>query len=197
MQQHPPCSVVPAQVVKLQIRLCTVKLGMPYVLTKPKTNNNNPNTKPNRGLTFRSIFRLHLRFAQMGTSATAIAYQLTDLHYECQRMQKTSIRSDAFSNFGSTRLVAEHAQWKRKMWPITKASVSTRHQKFLWTPGSVPKHNIRINGKRMNSVSCEPAGKHSEKLQRCLNFARQELPLCGSCNYQPCAQQEGIMAEIR
>ena len=28
-------------------------------------------------------------------------------------------------------------------------------------------------------LRCEPAGKLSEMLQRCLNFERQELPLCG------------------
>ena len=84
-----------------------------------------------------------------------------------------------------------------EVWPITKASVSTRHQKFLWTPGSMPKQTIWIKAKCWIQLWCEPAGKLSEMLQSCLIFARQELPLCGTCNYQPCAQQEGIMARIK
>ena len=84
-----------------------------------------------------------------------------------------------------------------EVWPITKASVSTRHQKFLWTPGSMPKQTKWIKAKCWIRFWCEPAGKLSEMLQSCLNFARQELPLCGTCNYQPCAMQEGIMARIR
>ena len=74
-----------------------------------------------------------------------------------------------------------------EVWPITKASVSTRHQKFLWTPGSMPKQTIWIKAKCWIHLWYEFAGKLSEMLQRCLNFARQELPLCGTCNYQPCA----------
>ena len=72
-----------------------------------------------------------------------------------------------------------------------------RQQKFLWSPRSLPKQSDLIMAKSWIRFWCEPAGKLLEMLQSCLNFARQELPLCGTCNYQPCAQQEGIMARMK
>ena len=43
-------------------------------------------------------------------------YNWLDIKYEGQRMQWTSIRSDAFSFIlGSTGLVVEHARWKEKV----------------------------------------------------------------------------------
>ena len=120
----------------------------------------------------------------------------SDTKYYDQRLLRMSIRSDAFSFIlSSTGLVVEHAN-VLKCGPLQRPAFPRWPQKFLWTPGSLPKQSDLNYGKSWIRLS-EPAGKHWEKLQRCLNFARQELALCGTCNYQPCAQQEGITARMK
>ena len=110
-------------------------------------------------------------------------------------MQRKSIRSDAFSFIlGSTGLVVEHAN-VLKCGPLLGQHFHVA-SKVLVDARELAKAKRFNYGKSWIRL-CEPAGKHWEKLQRCLSFIRQELPLCGTCNYQPCAQQEGIMARIR
>ena len=92
--------------------------------------------------------------------------------------------------FGRTCIVEKgHGPLHRPAFPRGNKSSCGR-------PGACQSKAIWIMAKSWIRLS-EPAGKHWEKLQRRLNFARQELPLCGTCNYQSCAQQEGIMARIR
>ena len=98
---------------------------------------------------------------------------------------------------GSTGLVVEHAMWKKVMARYiglrfhAASKVLVVAQELAKAKRSELKQNAEFR------FRCEPAGKLSEMLQSCLIFVRQELPLCGACNYQPCAQQEGIMARIR
>ena len=102
----------------------------------------------------------------------------------------------SFLVLGSTGLAVEHAQWKKDLARYIGLRFHAA-SKVLVDARELAKAKRFELWQKLNSVTCEPAGKHSEKLQRCLNFARQELPLCGTCNYQPCAQQEGIMAGIK
>ena len=85
---------------------------------------------------------------------------------------------------------------KKRSWPDTRPAFP-RGNKVLVVAQELAKAKQSELWQKLNSMLCEPAGKPLEMLQSCLNFARQELPLCGTCNYQPCAMQEGIMARIR
>ena len=106
-------------------------------------------------------------------------------------MRWTSIRSYAFSFIlGSTGLVVEHAGGKKRSWPNTRPAFP-RGNKSSCGRQELAKAKRSELWQKLNSMVCEPAGKPLEMLQSCLNFARQELPLCGTCNYQPCAMQEG------
>ena len=51
MQQHPPCSVITAQEVKLQINYVQSSKGCRYINQIRETQQQNP--KPDRRLTFR------------------------------------------------------------------------------------------------------------------------------------------------
>ena len=86
---------------------------------------------------------------------------------------------------------------KKRSWPDTRPAFPRGNKSSCGRPGACQSKAIWIKAKCWIQFGCELAGKHWEKLQSCLIFVRQELPLCDSCNYQPCAQQEGIMARIR
>ena len=115
-----------------------------------------------------------------------------------RRMQCKSIRSDAFSFcFRLDWACGRTCKVERKgLGPILGQRFHAA-TKVLVVAQEIAKAKRSELWQKLNSVLCEPAGKPLEMLQSCLNFARQELPLCGTCNYQPCAMQEGIMARIR
>ena len=81
--------------------------------------------------------------------------------------------------------------------PLHRPAFPRGNKSSCGRPGACQSKAILIMAKSEFRFWCEPAGKLSEMLQSCLIFVRQELPLCGACNYQPCAQQEGIMAGMK
>ena len=109
-------------------------------------------------------------------------------------MNINSVGCTRLQVLGSTGLAVEHAQWKKdlaryiglRFHAASKVLVDAREL------AKAKRYELKQNAEFNFGVN-----PLSEMLQRCLNFARQELPLCGTCNYQPCAMQEGIMARIR
>ena len=115
MQQHPPCSVITAQEVKLQINYVQSSKGCRNINQLGKQNNKPQ--KPDHSLAFRSLPRLHLRCAKIDEQVQLRMQSIqSDSKYIERRMQCKSIQLGAFSFIlGSTGLVVEHARWKEKV----------------------------------------------------------------------------------
>ena len=166
---------------------------------KPKTTNpktNPPETRPS----FQWAFHVSPQACKQLTTRAK-----TDNAFRLTRHQV--LRSTDAMNINSVGCIQLYFRldWacgrtckvEKGLGPLHRPAFPRGNKSSCGRPGACQSKAIWINGKKLNSVWCEPAGKPIEMLQRCLNFARQELPLCGTCNYQPCAQQEEIMARMK
>ena len=121
-----------------------------------------------------------------------------DFKFKGQRMQWTSIRNGCVQlYFRLDWACGRTCKVEKGHGPLHRPAFPRGNKSSCGRPGACQSKAILIMAKAEFRFWCEPAGKPLEMLQSCLIFARQELPLCGTCNYQPCAQQEGIMARIR
>ena len=112
-------------------------------------------------------------------------------------MNINSVECIRLQVLGSTGLAVEHAQWKKdlaryiglRFHAASKVLVDAREL------AKAKRYELKQNAEFNFGVN--PQGSFQKCFKDAFNFARQELPLCGTCNYQPCAQQEGIMARMK
>ena len=124
--------------------------------------------------------------------------QTVQSDFKCcdQRMRWTSIRSDAFSfilalpglwsNMQTCWSVAHYKG--QRFHAASKVLVDAREH------AEAKQYELKQNAEFGFGVNRREAFRNASKLPY---LRKARAPLCGACNYQPCAQQEGIIARIK
>ena len=132
-----------------------------------RKHNNKP--KPDRRLTFQSLSSFHLSVAYMTNKRKSMTRQTvqSDTKYNDQRLLRMSIRPNAFSfNFGSTRLVVEHAN-VLKCGPLQRPAFPRGIKSSCGRPGACRSKQYELKQNAEFGFDVNPQGS----FQKCFKAA--------------------------
>ena len=198
MHQHPPCSVITAQEVKLQIKGCTTELRDAVTNINNQTQRTNP---PEHSLTFRStsVFTSGVRTID-NKSKNDNAHRLALLHVQrpTDAMNINSVECTRLQVLGSTGLAVEHAQWKKDLARYIGLRFHAASKVLVDARELAKAKRYELWQKAEFSFGVNPQGSFQKCFKDALTSQGKSFRSAVHATiYQPCAQQEGIMARIK